>query len=90
MVISRVIGTVVSTVKHPAFHGFKILIVQPLNLPDTGRDESFLAIDTQHAGVGDTVLVCQEGNSTRQTIGIPNAPIRSSIIAIIDSVSIRA
>ena len=36
-------------------------------------DDDFLAIDAAHAGVGDTVLVCQEGNSTRQVMGNPNA-----------------
>lgn len=90
MLIARVVGTVVSTIKHPAFQGYKILVVEPLSLSGSAREESFLAIDTQHAGVGDTVLVCQEGNSTRQTIGNPNAPIRSSIIGIIDSVSLQS
>jgi microcompartment protein CcmK/EutM len=35
------------------------------------------------------VLVCQEVNSTRQVIGDPNAPVRSSIVGVIDSVNLR-
>ncbi len=86
MIIAKVIGTVVSTVKHPTFHAKKILMVQALHLPGEPAEDAFVALDAAHAGVGDTVLVCQEGNSTRQVLNTPNAPIRSSIVAVIDSV----
>jgi ethanolamine utilization protein EutN len=89
MVIAKVIGTVVSTIKHPAFYLRKILVVQPMHLPGEKPDDAFIAVDAAHAGVGDTVLVCQEGNSTRQVIGLPNAPVRSSIVGVIDSVNLR-
>jgi microcompartment protein CcmK/EutM len=89
MIIARVIGTVVSTIKHPSFHAKKILLVQPLHVPGEPADDAFIAVDGAQAGVGDTVLVCQEGNSTRQVLAAPNAPIRSSIVGIIDSVNIR-
>ncbi len=88
MVIAKVVGTVVSTIKHPAFQNWKLLLVQPLSLPGDRPDDAFIAVDAAHAGVGDTVLVCQEGNSTRQVIGVPNAPVRSSIVAIVDSIDL--
>lgn len=90
MIIAKVVGTIVSTIKHPAFHSWKLLLVQPMHLPGEKPDDAFIAVDAAHAGVGDTVLVCQEGNSTRQVIGNPIAPVRSSIIAIIDSVSLSS
>jgi microcompartment protein CcmK/EutM len=88
MVIAKVIGTVVSTIKHPTFQMRKILVVQPLHLPGDKPDDAFIAVDAAHAGVGDIVLVCQEGNSTRQVLNAPNAPIRSSIVGVIDSVNL--
>ncbi len=88
MVIAKVTGTIISTIKHPAFSGWKLLLVQPMNLAGEQIDEDFIAIDAAHAGIGDTVLVCQEGNSTRQVMGQPNAPVRSSIVGIIDSISL--
>lgn len=88
MVIGKVLGTVVSTIKHPAFFRWKLLVVQPMHLPGEAIEDDFIAIDAAHAGVGDTVLVCQEGNSTRQVMGNPNAPVRSSIVAVIDSLSL--
>lgn len=88
MIIGKVVGTVVSTIKHPAFNAWKLLVVQPMHLPGGAVDDDFLAVDAAHAGVGDTVLICQEGNSTRQVIGTPNAPVRSSIVAVVDSLTI--
>src|SRR5439155_9965035 len=51
MQIARVIGTVVSTEKHPTLEGAKLLLVQPLNMDDTLRGSALLAVDTLGAGV---------------------------------------
>lgn len=90
MIIARVVGNVVSTIKHPAFAGRKLLLVRPLHLSGEKPEDDFIAVDAAQAGIGDTVLVCQEGNSTRQVIGVPNAPVRSCIIGIIDSVALQS
>ena len=88
MVIAKVIGTVVSTVKHPSYHGYKLQVVQPLHIPDQSPETSFIALDNAHAGIGDTVLVMQEGNGARQITQIKDAPIISMIVGILDSVEI--
>lgn len=88
MLIAKVIGTVVSTIKHPAYDARKIMLVQPLHLPGEKPDDAIVAVDLARAGVGDTVLVCQEGGSTRQIMGIKDQPVRSSIVGVIDSVNI--
>lgn len=88
MIIAKVVGTVVSTIKHPIYSGRKLMLVRPMHLPGERAEEDFVALDTAQAGVGDTVLVCQEGNATRALVGDPNAPVRSSIVAVVDSLSI--
>ena len=65
MILGKVIGNVVSTIKLPIYQGYKILIVQPVNNKEEPQGESVLALDTVLAGVGDTVLVIDEGNSSR-------------------------
>jgi microcompartment protein CcmK/EutM len=40
--------------------------------------------------VGETVLVEDEGNSARQILADPKAPVRSLIVAIVDSVDVPA
>ncbi len=88
MLVCKVVGTVVSPIKHPAYEGRKIMLVRPMHLPNDKPDEDFVAVDAVEAGIGDTVLVCQEGGSTRQVLGLKSAPVRSSIVAVIDSVAI--
>ncbi|NJN96705.1 MAG: EutN/CcmL family microcompartment protein [Anaerolineales bacterium] len=88
MVIAKVVGTVVSTVKHPAYHGYKLQLVQPLNLPHEAPEEIFLVLDNAHAGIGDTVLVMREGGAARQIMQSDDAPVISMIVGILDSVDI--
>ncbi|HTJ47123.1 MAG TPA: EutN/CcmL family microcompartment protein [Kofleriaceae bacterium] len=86
----RVLGTVVSTVKHPTYRGRKLLVVQPLD--DLGKDAgpSFVAVDEVQAGVGDHVIVMSEGNGVRQILKIGDqVPIRSLIVGIVDTVTGR-
>jgi microcompartment protein CcmK/EutM len=90
MKMCRVKGTVVSTAKHPAYAGLKLLVVQPLD--ETGKNEgsSFLAVDRAQAGEGDLVLVNSEGNGARQMFCATKLPIRSVIVGIIDQVDAGA
>ena len=87
MILGRVLGTVVSTVQHPFYAGRKQLLVGavgPGGLLDGTR--YILALDMVGAGVGETVLVEDEGNSARQILGDPRAPVRSLIVGIVDFV----
>ncbi len=86
MVLARVTGTVVSTMKLKVLEGYKILIVQPLNDRLDPAGKSLLAIDTVQAGTGDTVLVLDEGNSARMILGDPAAPVRTMVVGIVDAV----
>jgi len=89
MILGRVCGTVVATVEHPFYDGKKQLIVRAC-LPDGSFDgeKYVIAVDLVGAGVGETVLVEDEGNSARQMMGnLKNAPIRSVIVGIVDQVA---
>ena len=97
MKICRVVGTVVGAAHHPAYDSHKPLVVAPLDEAGEPAGASFLAVDTVQAGVGDQVLVNQEGNGAGQILmrhgtppGIPEGerrpPIRSLIVGIIDEV----
>jgi ethanolamine utilization protein EutN len=87
MKLCRVEGTVVATAHHPVYDGMKLLIVQPVGAAGEAVGDSFLAVDRVQAGVGDLVLVNQEGNSTRQLLKLGNqVPIRSLIVGVVDAV----
>ncbi len=86
MTVGRIIGTVVSTVKHPILHGRKLLVVQPVDPAGKPAGKIGIALDTVQAGIGDRVLFLEEGNSARMIIGDSMGPVRSVIVGIIDSV----
>jgi ethanolamine utilization protein EutN len=88
MIIGRVLGEVVATRKHRSHEGRKILLVQPLALDDSARGEPILALDTVDAGIGDRVLVVQEGYSAMTAAGRPMSPIDMSVIGVVDEVEL--
>jgi ethanolamine utilization protein EutN len=84
-----VVGPLWASVKHPAFAGHTLLVVQPLD--DHGKDvgPSFVAIDRAQAGAGDKVIVLTEGNGVRQIVQQGDqTPIRSAVVGIVDAVDI--
>jgi microcompartment protein CcmK/EutM len=88
MILARVIGTVVTTISHPDLKGRRLLAVQPLHWDGESPADSFLALDATQAGIGDTVIINQEGNGNRQVLKNPGACINSVIVGIVDSVFI--
>lgn len=99
MLIAEVVGTIVMTVKHPAYAGEKLLAVQPLDDKGQPQGTVILAVDRAQAGVGDKVLVLREGSGIRQIIGREQGkpldeavkmdwPVRSMIVGVIDQIDI--
>ena len=88
MIIGRILGDVVATRKHPSHEGRKILLVQPLALDGSAKGEPILALDAVDAGVGDRVLVAQEGYSAMTSVGRPNSPIDMSVIGVVDEIEL--
>lgn len=87
MKLARVRGTVVSTIKHPAYEGRTILLCQPLTPDGRDKGDQVIAVDHVQAGEGDLVLILTEGNGVRQILGANAGPIRSVIVGIVDEVS---
>ena len=89
MIIAKVIGNVVSTIKANGYEAKKIMLIQPIDYLGNVQGTSFLAIDAVQAGVGDTVLVLEDGNSAREIINEPETfTIRTVIAGIIDEIYI--
>lgn len=87
MKIAQVAGTVVSPISHPFFEGRRLLLCD-LTDPDGSAIGGYLiAVDVVDAGVGDRVLICDEGTSARQIFGISTGPIRSVVVGIIDEIT---
>ena len=88
MKLARVVSTAVATQKHPFYRGRKTFMVEPLRLDGAPDGSNFVAVDGVQAGIGDLVLLLQEGSSARQIFGDPQAPVRSVIVGIVDHVDV--
>ena len=89
MILGRVSGTIHSTINHPFYDNKRLLIVDRLT-PDRKLTGKYLiAVDPGYAGIGDTVLVIDEGNSARQIVEDNMAPIRSIIIGVVDQIAVQ-
>ncbi len=87
MLIARVIGTTVATIKDEKLHGRKLLIVRQTDEQGTPTGKPYVAVDTVDAGVGDLVLTCA-GSSARQTNITKDTPVDAVIMAIIDTLEV--
>jgi len=88
MYVGCVTGTVVATVKHEAFTGHKLLIVTRLDGDGRLTGQYDICVDVVQAGVGDRVLVMDEGNGARQILKRRTAPVRAVIVGIVDAVTL--
>ena len=87
MLIARVIGTTVSTIKDEKLQGRKLLIVRQTDEKGDPVGKPYIAIDTVDAGVGELVLTAS-GSSARQTTITKDTPVDAVIMAMIDSLEV--
>ena len=84
MQTARVIGNATATVKHPSLDGWRLMVLQPLDISDGADGFPFLALDHLGAGRGDTVFYTSDGKSIRELVGRNDCPVRFAIQGIID------
>lgn len=89
MTLCKVTGTIVSTQKNENLKEYKILIVQPIDLNGSAIGRDMLAIDQVDAGIGDTVLVIQEGAGAQQILKRKDVPVHTIIVAVVDGISVE-
>lgn len=86
MFLADVIGTVVSPVRIPILERETLLLVRPVTPDGRALGRARVAIDRAQAGVGERVLVLDEGNGARQILGDPQGAVKTVIVGVVDSV----
>jgi ethanolamine utilization protein EutN len=86
VILGRVIGTVVSTIQHASLDGKRLLLVEKISVDGRPAGGSVIALDSVDAGLGEMVLIVDEGNSARQVMGDKDAPVRTVIVGVVDSI----
>ncbi len=86
MTIGTVVGQIYSTINHRFYDTRKLLVVAK-GVSDQGPSGDYIvAVDSVGAGVGERVLILDEGNGARQVLESSNGPVRSVVVGIIDAI----
>ena len=88
MFVGQVAGEIVSTINHPDYDNRRLLVVDRLDPSGKPVGGYLIAVAAVDAGVGERVLVLDEGTGARQILGNSKAPIRSVVVGIVDSVDL--
>ena len=93
MLLAKVEGAVVATMKDAHVAGRKLLLVRPQFVEDRNRTpfraggDTLVAVDTVGAGVGEMVLFCQ-GSPARLAPDLKEAPVDAVVMGIVDVVDV--
>jgi ethanolamine utilization protein EutN len=90
MLIGKVVGNLVATQKNAKLLGSKLLLVQPLDLKGEPKGATVIAIDGVDAGIGDRVLLIQDGRSAQLVLGRGVAAVDAAVIGVVDAVEMTA
>ena len=88
MRLAQVIGNLVTTAKHPAYHARKLLLVRPMGGAQS-NERVTMAVDTVGAGSGDYVLISAAPGLAKVVFHIDAAPINDMVMGIVDRVALE-
>jgi ethanolamine utilization protein EutN len=84
MQLGTVIGHATSTIKHPSLQGWRMVIVQPLNVNREPEADPVIAVDKLGSSPGHLVILNSDGKAARELVGNDKSPIRWFVIGIVD------
>jgi len=89
VILARVLGNVVATQKNERYASARVMLCQPLTPTGEEWGATLLALDSVDSGVGDTVIIVQEGwGASTAATGEPGAAIDSAIVGVVDRVDL--
>jgi microcompartment protein CcmK/EutM len=86
--LARVVGDVVATHRHAELSGRKLLLVRRLSLDDVEEGAEVIALDVIGVGVGEKVLIVQEGNAARSLFKNSKIPAQAVVVGVVDRVDL--
>lgn len=90
MFLCKVVGSVVSTYKHPSYKNAKLVLVRPTDARGNLIEGTMVAVDAVNCGIGDWVLVISGGGSSFLVLGLDwEVPVREVVGGIIDRVELE-
>jgi len=88
MLLGKIVGTAVATIKTPELTGVKLLVVQPLDENQKPVGTLKVAADTTQAGVGDIVFMVRAREAALSLPDEKFVPVDLAAIGIVDTINI--
>ncbi len=89
MILARVVGNIVATKKNHRYESGSVMLCQQITLDGDETATTVLALNSVDAGVGDTVLIVQEGwSASTAATGKSGAAIDSAIVGVVDRIDL--
>jgi ethanolamine utilization protein EutN len=87
MLLGRVIGNVVATMKNASLAGQRLLLVQPIDRNGRDKGKVLVALDSVGAGAGETVYWCRGKEASFPFLPV-EVPTEATIVGIVDVINI--
>ena len=89
MILAKVVGNVVATKKNHRYDSARVMVCQQLTPEGEEMNQTVLALDSVDSGVGDTVLIVQEGwSASTAATREAGAAIDSAIVGVVDRIDL--
>lgn len=88
MKLGKVLGRVVSTVKHESLDGIKLLLVQPLDENLNNAGDPIVAADNISSGIGD-IIYYETSKEASRILEYTMNPIDAAVMGIVDNININ-
>jgi ethanolamine utilization protein EutN len=89
MLLARVIGNVVATQKNQRYEGTRAMLCRQVSPVFEDMEYTCIALDSVDAGIGDIVIIAQEGwSASTAATGTAGAAIDSAIVGVVDRIDL--
>ena len=89
MILAQVVGNVVATKKNRRYESARVMMCQQITPEGEEMSQTLLALDSVDSGVGDTVLIVQEGwGASTAATKEAGAAIDSAIVGVVDRIDL--
>ncbi len=89
MLLGRVVGSAVCSIKYPGTEGVKLLVVQPLDKDLTPVGGLQVAADVVQAGPGDLCVMVRSREAALAMTDVKFVPVDLALVGIIDELAVQ-
>lgn len=89
MLLGRVKGSAVCTIKYPGTEGLKLLVVQPLNKKLEAVGPLQVAADVVDAGPGDLCVMVRSREASLALPDVKFVPVDLTLVGVVDELEVR-